>query len=832
MSNGSDMTEGWYIRGGEGAEAWQTGPYTWEQLHSFIPESRLLPDNLVWHPSMTDWIPAREIPGLFPAAAADDAPPVTAAAHTPEAASPRSRSIGMAIAGIAVVVLLLIGGGIGAWAILGTGGFGGDDGPGMGTAETRLPDSSALVETAEWGEVPVNQLGVVLTEDGRAKDAERLADELGGSIVGELSFLDLYQIEFPGTSEADLTAALEVAQGADGIELAFPNEPLDLDTEIWGVRIDPYEDPAYKDGAGDGYKAIGLTEAWEYVKGSGLDLGKVHVGICDDGLYKGGGSGNEFNGSVEIDFPDDSAGELGAALVEDGTPDPTGSHGTSVATIIGADADNGGASGVAAPLGKNLKVSMTNIFSNNYGTTTTTPDPEDATKIVWGNGHSYSIGALVALTKQVERGATVINCSWGKTNGSPEMAAAFKKFFEKMAQDHPDVLFVCSGGNNGQQIDGSTRWPSGLSLPNMVTVGAIDNDGKTASYASKASENYEITLAAPGTAAVCGVDADGKPIRQDGSSFAAPHVAGAAAMLKAINPKLTAGQIKDILTATARQGVTIGAPDDPAAISNPIGAEVGGRVLAVDLAVLKVINDVRAEKGLAPLTEKQLKERGVVDAVAITQAPGEYIVRGIITGTDDGGTGITIDIRAEDAVLGGDAEQRLDGPGEVEWGVALPKDEGTIKITRTDNEAGSLITIEPLDINGTWSGTFTFTDFEITDQEAAEEEGCSAFIAQQLMGKPLPMTIQITVDEMGQGTATMNIDASALGEDAESSPQTFSVRQKGSAVTFEPTSGEGMGTMNATVNKEGSALAMKGTTVASGSGWKMTASFSAGKPIE
>ena len=136
---------------------------------------------------------------------------------------------------------------------------------------------------------------------------------------------------------------------------------------------------------------------------------------------------------------------------------------------------------------------------------------------------------------------------------------------------------------------------------------------------------------------------------------------------------------------------------------------------------------------------------------------------------------------------------------------------------------------EAYKISGTWTGTFTMTDFEITDEAAAEEEGCTTLIAQQIVGKPLPMTIEITVDKKGRGTATMLIDVSSLGESANSEPQSFTVRQNGSAVTFEST-GSTAYTMNATVTAGGTSLVMKGTTSVSGSGWKMNCAFTASKP--
>ena len=834
MTDATGMESGWLVRRPSDATGTQGGPYSWEQLFALARDGVIPPTDLVWHPSLSEWLLAAKVPGLFPSATAAVAPatptasPALAVAVPPQ---PPHKKRGGLIAIIAILVVMLVGGGV-AWMLLGSSSpFAGDKGPSLGEATSSVPDRAKLIQTTTWGEVPANQLAVVMLEGASRKDAEKAAESLGGTIVVEIAYVNLYQVEFAGATEADLAAAVKTAEADENVDYAYPLTQVYMDAEIWGVRQSPYNDPVYENGAGDGYKAVGVDKAWTYIKGAGADLNDVKVGVVDDGLYMPGeGAENEFEGSVNVEFPDKDAGELAnAGAHSDGSKNDAGSHGTAVSTIIGGNPDNGGASGVAGPLGKKLTISMVNQFGGKYGDTTTTADPNDPTKQVWYDGKSYSIGSLVAITKQIENGAKVINCSWGNSNADAKDVETYKRFFTQMAADHPDVLFVCSGGNGGADMDGSKRYPSGLPLDNMITVGALDKDGKTASYADKSTANYEITLGAPGTGSVVGLKGAGGAEEQDGSSFSAPHVTAAAAILKSLNPKLSAGEIKRILVATARTSV----PNmkDPNAPAQDIAANMGGKILAVDEAVLKVINDLRAEKKLPPLNADELEKLGVVDAVAITGEAGEYQVKGIVEAVGQKGATLKIEVYGENNAIGGKTEQSLDAAGEIMWGVTLPEDKGTIVVTRIENGAKSIITVEQLDINGAWSGTFTVTDVTITDQKAAEDEGCSAALMQGMVGKALPMTLDVTVNEAGQGSGVMLIDVSSLSEDGDvsSEPQTVGISFDGSTVTFDMQGG-GVSSMTGRVSRSGDNLVMKGSMSGGGSGWTMKAVFTLTKP--
>lgn len=69
------MSETWYVA----SDGQQLGPYTGEQLLEFAQSGNISAQTLVWAEGMTEWLPASQIPGLFPAATT----PAPALATTP-----------------------------------------------------------------------------------------------------------------------------------------------------------------------------------------------------------------------------------------------------------------------------------------------------------------------------------------------------------------------------------------------------------------------------------------------------------------------------------------------------------------------------------------------------------------------------------------------------------------------------------------------------------------------------------------------------------------------------------------------------------------------------
>jgi Subtilase family len=166
------------------------------------------------------------------------------------------------------------------------------------------------------------------------------------------------------------------------------------------------------------------------------------------------------------------------------------------------------------------------------------------------------------------RGVRICNISWGftaqdidgslKQHGAERNAVArarrARAIFATMQAGmtravaaSPEILFVVSAGNASQNIDNAGDLPGTINLPNILTVGAADERGRVASFASTGAS---VDLYAPGTNIESMVPGGGR-LRTSGASLAAPQVANTAARLLAVHPTLTASELATLLVQTA-----------------------------------------------------------------------------------------------------------------------------------------------------------------------------------------------------------------------------------------------------------------------------------------
>lgn len=204
----------------------------------------------------------------------------------------------------------------------------------------------------------------------------------------------------------------------------------------------------------------------------------------------------------------------------DNNPFDDNNHGTHVAGTIGAIGNNG--TGV---VGVNWQVQMMGL------------------KFLAANGSGSLSGAIGALNYAVNMGVKVSNNSWGGGGFNSTLAAAIGR-----ARDAGHI-FVAAAGNSGQNIDNSPSYPASYisSYNNVVNVAATNSSDQLASFSNFGSGS--VTLAAPGVSIVS-TTPNNTYSSFNGTSMAAPHVAGAIALYWSQNPTLTYTQVISKLTSS------------------------------------------------------------------------------------------------------------------------------------------------------------------------------------------------------------------------------------------------------------------------------------------
>src|SRR3954470_21595268 len=132
----------------------------------------------------------------------------------------------------------------------------------------------------------------------------------------------------------------------------------------------------------------------------------------------------------------------------------------------------------------------------------------------------------------------VVNASLGGPGASAAEADAFAA--------HPQTLYVVAAGNDGEDNDSTTNYPCDAPQDNVICVGATDNNDERASFSNYGHNTVD--LFAPGVTIVSAWRApeSGWWIA-DGTSMAAPHVAGTLALMRAAAPSLGAAQLRQAL---------------------------------------------------------------------------------------------------------------------------------------------------------------------------------------------------------------------------------------------------------------------------------------------
>lgn len=197
-------------------------------------------------------------------------------------------------------------------------------------------------------------------------------------------------------------------------------------------------------------------------------------------------------------------------------------HGTGVSGVIAAQANNN--IGIAGVCGTN-DVKILPL------------------KTVFYNGDCYVSDVIKAVNYAVQKNVDVINLSLGNTSFTEAENEAIQN-----AINH-GIVVVASAGNDG---DSSYTYPA--SYNNVISAGSVNYRNIKSSFSNY---NNKVSFVAPGENIVT-CYTDNSYTSYSGTSFSAPMISGACAILKGINPSYTSNDIKNILATTSIDLGTLG----------------------------------------------------------------------------------------------------------------------------------------------------------------------------------------------------------------------------------------------------------------------------------
>ena len=302
-----------------------------------------------------------------------------------------------------------------------------------------------------------------------------------------------------------------IVTGADATPTEFDNNPTlpSYGADAWWLR------------------KISAPAAWDISTG-----GETILAVLDTGVDY---THSDLKQNIWVNPNGASDGLHGYDFV-DGDPDPmdVGGHGTHVAGILGARANNGGVVGV------NWRTNIMAIRVLKENEDQVSPPYGLISRVIEGIRYARS------------HGANIVNNSYQWYHHS-------SKSLYWLLYECSDMLFVASAGNEGTNNDERQVFPASYLFNNIIAVAATNQNDQLADFPEPlVASNYgvkSVDIGAPGLNIVSAshpASTFGNPyVSLSGTSMAAPFVTGAAGLVKAACPSLSAVEIKRLLMETA-----------------------------------------------------------------------------------------------------------------------------------------------------------------------------------------------------------------------------------------------------------------------------------------
>ena len=374
---------------------------------------------------------------------------------------------------------------------------------------TKVLIAALVVSLAAGGQTARGRTTSVAMEEVLVAASPEAAAQAGLTVVDEVGF-GWTLVEAPASEMVDLAAhtGFEVEpnyvyQLAD--EPLFPDQWSLENTGQSGGKVDA---------------DIDVLDAWSWTTGAT----DVVVAVLDTGIAfshsdlapnlwanpgEVGGNGLDDDGNGYVD---DVRGW--DAIDNDADPSDTHGHGTFVASMAVAALNDAGMAGVAP--GSSVM----------------------AIRVCDNNGCPLS-SILTGLAYAMANGADVANMSFGGSFG-------LSTGFEDAVQANVDagIVIVAAAGNAGLDNDLIPFYPASFGVDGLIAVAASDDDDLVSPFSNYGAKSVD--LAAPGQDVLGGSPPDAFAVGS-GTSFAAPHVTGAVALVKAIRPDLDPPEIAELI---------------------------------------------------------------------------------------------------------------------------------------------------------------------------------------------------------------------------------------------------------------------------------------------
>lgn len=386
----------------------------------------------------------------------------------------------------------------------------------------------------------LEQQGVtrIIVKRAQGLSAAKRADIRADADVELVRRLALPETEVVEAPAGGLIEALAALRSDPDVAYAEPDAPIASAAadlwwgELWGLENvgQQIENTLGVDDAD-----IDAREAWRTSTGAGVTVAVIDSGLDaghadlagreainpgESGAKAANGIDDDSNGYVDDFRGWDWVGRSNAAddgnpatpKDEDNAPEDGLGHGTHVAGIIAAQRDNSiGVAGIA-------------------------PDSSVlALRVLDANNRGVLSDAAEAFHYAGKAGVRVANASLG-LRGTLDSV----KSLQDAIAAHPQTLYVLAAGNSGTDSDATPFYPCALPEANIVCVGASNNRDEPASFSNYGARSVD--LHAPGER-IRSTTKGGYELK-NGTSMAAPFVAGTAALVADAHPRIGAAGLK------------------------------------------------------------------------------------------------------------------------------------------------------------------------------------------------------------------------------------------------------------------------------------------------